>query len=82
MKHLLTLHRLASRSFSTSVRDQLRNKVLENQKIFQADNDLPVHLKGGTVDLLMYRFTMALTIGGTIFSLYNLFRAALPRPKA
>ncbi|XP_072885498.1 cytochrome c oxidase subunit 7A1, mitochondrial [Hemitrygon akajei] len=82
MKHLLTLHRLASRSFSSSVRDQLRNKVSENQKIFQADNNLPVHLKGGTVDVVLYRLTMAITIGGTLFSLFNLFRAALPRPKA
>ncbi|XP_051900269.1 cytochrome c oxidase subunit 7A2, mitochondrial [Pristis pectinata] len=82
MKHLLTLHRLASRPFSTSVRNQLKNKVLENQKIFQADNNLPVHLKGGTVDVVLYRITMAITVGGTMFSLYHLFHAALPKPKA
>ncbi|XP_067831237.1 cytochrome c oxidase subunit 7A1, mitochondrial isoform X2 [Heptranchias perlo] len=80
MKHLLALQ-MISRSFSTTVRNQLKNKVPENQKIFQADNGLPVHLKGGTVDAVFYRITMAITIGGTFFSLYNLFLAALPRSK-
>ncbi|MGH0127715.1 UNVERIFIED_CONTAM: hypothetical protein FKN15_034214 [Acipenser sinensis] len=45
-------------------RNQLKNKVPENQKIFQEDNGLPVHIKGGTVDVLLYRFTMAITLGG------------------
>ncbi|XP_069765643.1 cytochrome c oxidase subunit 7A1, mitochondrial [Narcine bancroftii] len=81
MKHLLALQFLASRSFSTTVRHQLRNRVLENQKIFQADNNLPVHLKGGTVDAVLYRITMAITVGGTCYSLYNLFLAAFPIPK-
>ncbi|XP_067875411.1 cytochrome c oxidase subunit 7A1, mitochondrial isoform X1 [Heterodontus francisci] len=81
MKHLLALQYLTSRSFSTTIRNQLKNKVLENQKIFQADNGLPVHLKGGTVDAVFYRITMAITIGGTFFSIYNLFQAALPRTK-
>ncbi|XP_067875412.1 cytochrome c oxidase subunit 7A1, mitochondrial isoform X2 [Heterodontus francisci] len=35
MKHLLALQYLTSRSFSTTIRNQLKNKVLENQKIFQ-----------------------------------------------
>lgn len=30
----------------------------------QANNDLPVHLKGGGIDNLLYRLTMALTLGG------------------
>ncbi|XP_041035353.1 cytochrome c oxidase subunit 7A1, mitochondrial [Carcharodon carcharias] len=82
MKHLLLISQaLASRSFSTTVRNQLKNKVPEYQKIFQADNDLPVHLKGGTVDAVLYRITMAITVGGTCFSLYHLFQAALPRGK-
>ncbi|XP_032870463.1 cytochrome c oxidase subunit 7A2, mitochondrial-like [Amblyraja radiata] len=82
MKSLLTLHRLASRSFSTSGRSQLKNRVLEHQKVFQADNNLPVHLKGGVVDAVLYRITMAITVGGTLFSFYSLFQAALPKPKA
>uniref|UniRef100_A0A669B2A9 Cytochrome c oxidase subunit 7A1, mitochondrial n=1 Tax=Oreochromis niloticus TaxID=8128 RepID=A0A669B2A9_ORENI len=54
---------LASRAFSSSAR-QLKNKVPESQKIFQADNGLPVHIKGGTGDVLLYRATMTLTIAG------------------
>lgn len=30
----------------------------------QADNDLPVHLKGGGMDNILYRLTMTLTLGG------------------
>uniref|UniRef100_A0A3Q3FNN6 Cytochrome c oxidase subunit 7A1, mitochondrial n=1 Tax=Labrus bergylta TaxID=56723 RepID=A0A3Q3FNN6_9LABR len=52
---------LASRAFSSSAR-QLRNKVPEAQKIFQADNGLPVHIKGGTGDMLLYWATMTLTL--------------------
>ncbi|XP_078097758.1 cytochrome c oxidase subunit 7A1, mitochondrial [Mustelus asterias] len=81
MKHLLALQNLASRTFSTTVRKQLKNKVPEYQNIFQADNELPVHLKRGAVDAVFYRITMAITVGGTCLSLYYLFQAALPRTK-
>lgn len=30
----------------------------------QADNDLPVHLKGGGTDNILYRLTMTLCLGG------------------
>ncbi|CAI5692525.1 unnamed protein product [Oreochromis niloticus] len=63
MNHLVKLPLLASRAFSSSAR-QLKNKVPESQKIFQADNGLPVHIKGGTGDVLLYRATMTLTIAG------------------
>uniref|UniRef100_A0A7N6B1Q5 Cytochrome c oxidase subunit 7A1, mitochondrial n=1 Tax=Anabas testudineus TaxID=64144 RepID=A0A7N6B1Q5_ANATE len=52
---------LARRAFSSSAR-QLKNRVPEAQKLFQADNGLPVHIKGGTGDVLLYRVTMTLTI--------------------
>uniref|UniRef100_A0A3P8WB81 Cytochrome c oxidase subunit 7A1, mitochondrial n=1 Tax=Cynoglossus semilaevis TaxID=244447 RepID=A0A3P8WB81_CYNSE len=54
---------VAGRAFSSSAR-QMRNRVAEAQKRFQEDNGHPVHLKGGTFDLLMYRVTMTLTIAG------------------
>ncbi|KAI3354446.1 hypothetical protein L3Q82_018505, partial [Scortum barcoo] len=56
---------LATRAFSSSAR-QMKNKVPEAQKLFQADNGLPVHIKGGTTDVLMYRATMTLTIAGNM----------------
>nr|XP_020024320.1 cytochrome c oxidase subunit 7A1, mitochondrial [Castor canadensis] len=69
------------RSFSSTARSRFQNRVREKQKLFQADNDLPVHLKGGTTDNLLYRLTMALTLGGTVYSLYSLCWAAFPHKK-
>ncbi|KAK7171708.1 hypothetical protein R3I93_004113 [Phoxinus phoxinus] len=81
MRHLLSLPRLASRAFGTAVR-QMKNKVPDCQKVFLEDNGLPVHLKGGTTDVLMYRLTMAITVAGTGFSLYWLLFASFPKSKA
>ncbi|XP_042342814.1 cytochrome c oxidase subunit 7A2, mitochondrial [Plectropomus leopardus] len=72
---------LAGRTFSSSAR-QLRNKVPEAQKLFQEDNGLPVHIKGGTFDVVLYRATMTLTLGGTCYSLYWLLVASMPQKKA
>ncbi|XP_023667969.1 cytochrome c oxidase subunit 7A1, mitochondrial [Paramormyrops kingsleyae] len=80
MRHLLNLQKLVSRSFNTTSR-HLGNKVPEYQKLFQADNNLPVHIKGGTLDVLLYRFTMTITIAGSGFSLYWLLVACQPRNK-
>ncbi|XP_026225496.1 cytochrome c oxidase subunit 7A2, mitochondrial [Anabas testudineus] len=81
MNHLLKVPVLARRAFSSSAR-QLKNRVPEAQKLFQADNGLPVHIKGGTGDVLLYRVTMTLTITGTCYSLYWLLFASLPQKKA
>ncbi|KAK1785944.1 hypothetical protein P4O66_017689 [Electrophorus voltai] len=81
MRHLLSLHRVATQAFSTTAR-QLRNKVPDKQMIFQADNGLPVHIKGGTTDVLLYRLTMTITIVGTGISCYCLLVASMPRGKA
>ncbi|KAK5602715.1 hypothetical protein CRENBAI_002494 [Crenichthys baileyi] len=81
MNRLLKVPVLASRAFSSSSRN-LKNKVPEAQKLFQEDNGLPVHIKGGTGDVLLYRATMALTVGGTCYSLYWLLVASMPRRKA
>ncbi|KPP67847.1 Cytochrome c oxidase subunit VIIa-related protein, mitochondrial-like [Scleropages formosus] len=54
------------------------NKVPDLQRIFQG-NVMPVHLKMGVPDKLLYRTTMALTIGGTLYCLLALYIAAQPR---
>ncbi|XP_069314183.1 cytochrome c oxidase subunit 7A1, mitochondrial [Eulemur rufifrons] len=69
------------RSFSSTSRNRFENRVREKQKLFQADNDLPVHLKGGATDNLLYRLTMGLCLGGTAYSLYCLGWAAFPHNK-
>ncbi|XP_078103275.1 cytochrome c oxidase subunit 7A1, mitochondrial [Sander vitreus] len=81
MNHLLKIPVLASRAFSSSAR-QLKNKVPDAQKLFQADNGLPVHIKGGTFDVVLYRATMTLTLGGTCYSLYWLLIASMPQKRA
>lgn len=49
-------------------------------KLFpQKADGLPVHLKRGVPDKLLYRTTMALTIGGTIYCLVALYMASQPR---
>nr|XP_046233859.1 cytochrome c oxidase subunit 7A-related protein, mitochondrial [Scatophagus argus] len=54
------------------------NRVPDLQKMFQKSDGIPVHLKGGFPDRLLYRTTMALTIGGTIYCLVALYIAAHP----
>ncbi|XP_068174346.1 cytochrome c oxidase subunit 7A1, mitochondrial [Antennarius striatus] len=78
MNRLLKVPVLASRAFSSSTR-QLKNQVPEAQKLFQVDNGLPVHIKGGTGDVLLYRATMMLTIAGSGYSLYWLLIASMPQ---
>uniref|UniRef100_A0A8C0M9W6 Cytochrome c oxidase subunit 7A2, mitochondrial n=2 Tax=Canis lupus TaxID=9612 RepID=A0A8C0M9W6_CANLF len=46
----------------TVSRRQFENKVPEKQKLFQEDNGIPVHLKDGVADALLYRATMMLTL--------------------
>ncbi|OCT68813.1 cytochrome c oxidase subunit 7A-related protein, mitochondrial [Xenopus laevis] len=58
-----------------------KNKVRDLQKLFQKPDGIPVHLKGGYTDRLLYRITMALTIGGAIYSLVALILAAQPQKK-
>ncbi|KAM9726721.1 LOW QUALITY PROTEIN: cytochrome c oxidase subunit 7A2-like, mitochondrial [Menidia menidia] len=57
------------------------NRVPALQKLFQAADGLPVHLKGGLVDKLLYRTTMGLTVGGALYCLVALYLAAQPGNK-
>ncbi|XP_026547937.1 cytochrome c oxidase subunit 7A2, mitochondrial-like, partial [Notechis scutatus] len=52
---------------------QMESKVSEYQKIFQANNELPVHLKRGTSDMVMYRATMAIATFATCYALYHIY---------
>ncbi|XP_040922777.1 cytochrome c oxidase subunit 7A-related protein, mitochondrial [Toxotes jaculatrix] len=55
------------------------NRVHELQRIFQMPDSVPVHLKRGVPDRLLYRTTMALTLGGALYCLVALYMAAQPR---
>uniref|UniRef100_A0A8C8Z4R8 Cytochrome c oxidase subunit 7A2, mitochondrial n=1 Tax=Prolemur simus TaxID=1328070 RepID=A0A8C8Z4R8_PROSS len=43
------------------------------------DDGIPVHLKGGVADALLYRITMVLTVGGTAYAIYQLAMASFPK---
>ncbi|XP_008312162.1 cytochrome c oxidase subunit 7A2-like, mitochondrial [Cynoglossus semilaevis] len=64
---------------SSSVEYLGRNNVNEIQKLFQTQDGLPIHLKRGLSDKLLYRTTMALTIGGALYCLVALYMAAQPK---
>ncbi|XP_019585166.1 cytochrome c oxidase subunit 7A2, mitochondrial [Rhinolophus sinicus] len=79
LRNLLALRQVTQRTISTASRRQIENKVPEKQKLFQEDNGIPVHLKGGVADALLYRATMFLTVGGTAYAIYQLAMASLPK---
>ncbi|XP_054622763.1 cytochrome c oxidase subunit 7A-related protein, mitochondrial [Dunckerocampus dactyliophorus] len=57
------------------------NKVPDFQRIFQTSDGIPVHMKRGVPDKLLYRTTMALTVGGVLYCLVALYMAAQPKNK-
>ncbi|XP_075411000.1 cytochrome c oxidase subunit 7A2, mitochondrial [Tenrec ecaudatus] len=79
LRNLQALRQIAQRTISTASRRQFENKVSEKQKLFQENNGIPVHLKGGATDALLYRATMVLTIGGTAYAIYQLAVASFPK---
>ncbi|NWZ06728.1 CX7A2 oxidase, partial [Agelaius phoeniceus] len=72
------LRQISQRTISTASR-RLVNRVSENQKLFQEDNGLPVHLKGGAKDSLLYRTTTGLTLFGTMYAVYYLLVSSMPK---
>uniref|UniRef100_A0A8D2HV09 Cytochrome c oxidase subunit 7A2, mitochondrial n=1 Tax=Urocitellus parryii TaxID=9999 RepID=A0A8D2HV09_UROPR len=55
------------------------NNIPEKPKLFQEDNGIPAHLKGGVADALLYRATIILTVGGTGYAMYQLAMASFPK---
>ncbi|XP_047429747.1 cytochrome c oxidase subunit 7A2, mitochondrial [Mugil cephalus] len=80
-RHMFALQQVARRTISSSARRQAENKVPEKQKLFQEDNGIPVHLKGGASDALLYRTTMSLTLLGIGYVFYELVKAAFPQKR-
>ena len=79
LRNLLALRQIAKRTISTASRRQFENKVPEKQKLFQEDNGMPVHLKCGIADALLYSATTILTVGGTAYAMYKLAVASFPK---
>ncbi|XP_040844449.1 cytochrome c oxidase subunit 7A2, mitochondrial-like [Ochotona curzoniae] len=79
LQNLLALRQITQRSISTAPQRHFENKVAEKKNLFQEDNGIPVHLKGGVADALLYRATMVLTVGGTAYVIYQLAMASFPK---
>ncbi|XP_056151683.1 cytochrome c oxidase subunit 7A2, mitochondrial-like [Lampris incognitus] len=78
-RRLTGFGQLYKRTITSSARRQIDNMVKEKQRLFQEDNGIPVHLKGGSKDALLYRATMALTVFGSGYVVYELLNAAMPK---
>ncbi|KAM3675172.1 cytochrome c oxidase subunit 7A2, mitochondrial [Ammospiza nelsoni] len=77
-RNVQAFRQISQRTISTASR-RLVNRVSENQKIFQEDNGLPVHLKGGAKDSMLYRTTAGLTLFGTMYAVYYLLVSSMPK---
>ncbi|XP_042098974.1 cytochrome c oxidase subunit 7A2, mitochondrial-like [Ovis aries] len=77
--NLLALHQMSQRTIITASHTKFENKVPEKQKMFQEDNGILVHLKGGIADAVLYRATMILTVGGMAYAIYQLVVASFPK---
>ena len=64
--NLLALHQIIQTTIITASHTKFESKVPEKQKMFQEDNGILVHLKGGIADAVLYRATMILTVGGKL----------------
>ncbi|XP_792390.1 cytochrome c oxidase subunit 7A1, mitochondrial [Strongylocentrotus purpuratus] len=82
MNRILAIRSLvprAGKTFSTSARTQVENKLKESQSKFQAPDGNPIHLKKGGMDYAVYSMTMGLTAVGTLWSCFALFQYAMPK---
>ena len=77
--NLLALHQIIQTTIITASHTKFESKVPEKQKMFQEDNGILVHLKGGIADAVLYRTTMILKVGGTAYAMYELALASFPK---
>ena len=76
MWNLLALHQIIQRAIISASLRKFEDKSPEKQKMFQEDNGIPVHLKRGIADALLYRATMIPTVGGMAYAVYQLVVAS------
>ncbi|XP_042096611.1 cytochrome c oxidase subunit 7A2, mitochondrial-like [Ovis aries] len=79
LQNFLALHQITKRTISTASGRQFENTVPKKQKRFQEDNRIPVHLKSGIADALLYRATMILIVGRMAYAIYELAVASFPK---
>ncbi|KFO36080.1 Filamin-A-interacting protein 1 [Fukomys damarensis] len=73
------LTKFEARAETQSMKIELKKSAASSTTSLGEDNDIPVHLKGGVADGLLYRATMFLTVGGTAYAIYQLAVASFPK---
>ncbi|KAL0880759.1 hypothetical protein ABMA27_001964 [Loxostege sticticalis] len=53
--------------------------IRKQQEQFQKEDDVPVFLKGGPLDGILYRLTMALCIAGLVGVVHTIYTNAVPK---
>ncbi|XP_055417837.1 cytochrome c oxidase subunit 7A2, mitochondrial-like [Bubalus kerabau] len=79
LQYLLALCRITQRTRSTASHRQFEHKLPGKQKLFQEGNGIPVHLKGGIADALLYRATMILRVDGMAYAICQLTMTSFPK---
>uniref|UniRef100_A0A8B9Z2J6 Cytochrome c oxidase subunit 7A2, mitochondrial n=1 Tax=Bos mutus grunniens TaxID=30521 RepID=A0A8B9Z2J6_BOSMU len=79
LQYLLALCQITQRTMSTASYRQFEHKLPGKQKLFQKGNGIPVHLKGGIADALLYRATMILRVDGMAYAIYQLTMTSFPK---
>ncbi|CAK1540448.1 unnamed protein product [Leptosia nina] len=59
----------------------LSPKLRKDQERFQKEDDIPVFLKGGPFDAILYRFTLLLCVAGMIGVGHTVYIHAVPQNK-
>ncbi|XP_026752202.1 uncharacterized protein LOC113512502 [Galleria mellonella] len=57
----------------------LSDAFRKRQQLFQREDDVPVHLKGGPLDSLLYRLTLGLCIVGLAGIFHTVYGHAFPK---
>uniref|UniRef100_A0A2K5CP88 Cytochrome c oxidase subunit 7A2-like, mitochondrial n=1 Tax=Aotus nancymaae TaxID=37293 RepID=A0A2K5CP88_AOTNA len=65
--------------FATPTKLTSDSTVYDYLQFFQKADGVPIYLKRGLPDQMLYRTTMVLTVGGTIYCLIALYMAAQPK---
>lgn len=75
------MHNFIKRRSSSIKESTLPENLRKNYEKFQRDDGVPVHLKGGLGDVLLYRFTAAMVLIGVAQTVYQGFTMAFPAKK-
>ncbi|XP_070577185.1 cytochrome c oxidase subunit 7A2, mitochondrial-like [Ptychodera flava] len=57
----------------------VRNQVYAKQRFFQRPGNIPIHLRGGRWDAVLYSLTLTACAVGTVWTFYEIYKASMPK---